>query len=253
MLVFVGFLASSLLGQGRDGNFAACLAGHYCNKSLLSPDVAARVHQADVARNNTACLAGHYCNKSLLSPDVAGRVHQADVARNNTACLAGHYCNKSLLAPDVAAQLHQADVARNNAACLTGHYCNKSLLAPDVAAEVLRANIARNNAACLAGHYCNKSLLAPDVALDVQRARQTPPAAAFVFSNSVPDTRTLPGPSVSDTLTADNGSYYGEPNANGVPKTVHVNGYYRRDGTYVRGHYRSTPYSNPPSSRSRRR
>src|ERR1051325_1283735 len=36
-------------------------------------------------------------------------------------------------------------------------------------------------------------------------------------------------------------------------KTVHVNGYTRSDGTYVRGHYRSPPYSNPPSHRSRRR
>ncbi|MGH7133300.1 MAG: hypothetical protein ACREJO_15310 [Phycisphaerales bacterium] len=41
--------------------------------------------------------------------------------------------------------------------------------------------------------------------------------------------------------TAENGSYYGQPNDNGVPKTVYVNGYYHRDGTYVRGHYRSAP------------
>jgi hypothetical protein len=40
---------------------------------------------------------------------------------------------------------------------------------------------------------------------------------------------------------AENGSYYGEPNQYGVPKTVHVGGYYRKDGTYVRGHYRSAP------------
>ncbi len=40
---------------------------------------------------------------------------------------------------------------------------------------------------------------------------------------------------------AENGSYYGQPNQYGVPKTVHVRGYYRKDGTYVRGHYRSRP------------
>jgi hypothetical protein len=41
---------------------------------------------------------------------------------------------------------------------------------------------------------------------------------------------------------AENGSYYGESSpATGRRKTVHVEGYYRRDGTYVRGHYRSTP------------
>lgn len=41
---------------------------------------------------------------------------------------------------------------------------------------------------------------------------------------------------------AENGSYYGEiSEATGRPKTVRVRGYYRKDGTYVRGHYRSKP------------
>jgi len=39
---------------------------------------------------------------------------------------------------------------------------------------------------------------------------------------------------------AENGSYYGEISRNtGRPKTTHVRGYFRKDGTYVRGHYRS--------------
>jgi len=41
---------------------------------------------------------------------------------------------------------------------------------------------------------------------------------------------------------AENGSYYGEISpATGRPKTVYVRGYYRKDGTYVRSHYRSRP------------
>ena len=41
-------------------------------------------------------------------------------------------------------------------------------------------------------------------------------------------------------LCAENGSCYGDiSNLNGKPKTVSVGGYYRSDGTYVRGHYRS--------------
>ena len=51
---------------------------------------------------------------------------------------------------------------------------------------------------------------------------------------------------------AENGSYYGQPNVNGVPKTVGVSGYTRKDGTYVRGYYRSPPGSNPPSTRRRK-
>jgi hypothetical protein len=62
-----------------------------------------------------------------------------------------------------------------------------------------------------------------------------------VFGSHAPaaPTYTLPA------RTAENGSYYRQLNANGVPKTVYVKGYYRRDGTYVRGHYRSAPGSNP--------
>jgi hypothetical protein len=61
--------------------------------------------------------------------------------------------------------------------------------------------------------------------------------------------RSLPNPTVApqvDTprlvpFVAENGSYYGQPNQYGVPKTVPVQGYFRKDGTYVRGHYRSAP------------
>jgi molybdate-binding protein len=41
---------------------------------------------------------------------------------------------------------------------------------------------------------------------------------------------------------AENGTYYGQlSDTTGRPKTVYVNGYYRKDGTYVRSHYRSSP------------
>ena len=41
---------------------------------------------------------------------------------------------------------------------------------------------------------------------------------------------------------AENGSCYGDiSTSTGRPKTVPVSGYYRKDGTYVRGHYRSRP------------
>ena len=43
-----------------------------------------------------------------------------------------------------------------------------------------------------------------------------------------------------DSGCAENGSCYGDiSRRTGRPKTVRVKGYYRRDGTYVRGHYRS--------------
>jgi hypothetical protein len=63
-----------------------------------------------------------------------------------------------------------------------------------------------------------------------------------------PSSATRLSPTIGNSLTpsgkpfvGENGSYYGEPNASGVPKTVYVNGYFRKDGTYVRSHYRSSP------------
>jgi hypothetical protein len=62
------------------------------------------------------------------------------------------------------------------------------------------------------------------------------PASSSVTENDAADEeRNTPA-------VAENGSYYGEISpATGRPKTVNVRGYYRKDGTYVRGHYRSAP------------
>lgn len=55
---------------------------------------------------------------------------------------------------------------------------------------------------------------------------------------SIPRTP-LPAPSFIPSC-AENNSCYGDiSNITGKSKTVNVNGYYRRDGTYVRGYYRS--------------
>jgi hypothetical protein len=49
-------------------------------------------------------------------------------------------------------------------------------------------------------------------------------------------------PAAAAPVCAENNSCYGDISENtGRPKTVYVEGYYRRDGTYVRGHYRSSP------------
>lgn len=42
-------------------------------------------------------------------------------------------------------------------------------------------------------------------------------------------------------FVAENGSYYGQLNKYGIPKTVHVRSYLRKDGTYVRSHFRGLP------------
>jgi hypothetical protein len=118
---------------------------------------------------------------------------------------------------------------------------------------------------CLSG---NSSAHAPVVSSyhEVPAAALTAPETAYSAPLYVPGVGNVSRPHYSPGATyepaielppgygavAENGSYYGQPNANGVPKTVAVNGYYRKDGTYVRGYYRSPPGSNPPSTRRRR-
>lgn len=68
----------------------------------------------------------------------------------------------------------------------------------------------------------------------------------FASSGSSESTKaTSSSPSSASVVTpacAENGSCYGDISENtGRPKTIHVEGYYRKDGTYVRGHYRSKP------------
>jgi hypothetical protein len=68
----------------------------------------------------------------------------------------------------------------------------------------------------------------------------------FVKTSGSSEQQVQTSPSAPSTainpVVAENGSYKGEiSEATGRPKDVYVNGYYRKDGTYVRGHYRSAP------------
>ena len=87
---------------------------------------------------------------------------------------------------------------------------------------------------CLTGitYRCDPSLLT-----DAQQAAVTATRQAVPPTSAVREAEKISAPGC-----AENGSCYGDiSEATGRPKTVHVNGYYRRDGTYVRGHYRSRP------------
>ena len=156
---------------------------------------------------------------------------------NYQACLSGYgYCNHSALTSAEAVEVETAEYQRNLTACTSGYgYCNHAKLNPSDLPAVETAEYQRNLSACTSGYgYCNHAKLTPsdtaEVKLGESNRVQIDHGSARAASPGV----------------AENGSYYGELNANGVPKTVHVNGYYRRDGTYVQGHYRSAPGTNPP-------
>jgi hypothetical protein len=77
--------------------------------------------------------------------------------------------------------------------------------------------------------------------VDSSAIGSTQTKAAFVQPEQSPGNPTLSPPSPIGPGCAENGSCFGDISSiNGMPKTTHVNGYFRRDGTYVRGHYRSS-------------
>lgn len=69
-----------------------------------------------------------------------------------------------------------------------------------------------------------------------------PPLAASTSTTLAEALAPPPAPRPVAFPCAENGSCYGDISAaTGRAKTVSVGGYHRRDGTYVRGHYRSKP------------
>jgi len=81
--------------------------------------------------------------------------------------------------------------------------------------------------------YTPCSVCRPTSAVIDLSSPRAPPENSQLVTNT-------PDNSQPKKSVAENGSYYGETSQQtGKPKTVYVNGYYRKDGTYVRGHYRS--------------
>jgi hypothetical protein len=81
--------------------------------------------------------------------------------------------------------------------------------------------------------------LTQPINLDIEPIKSNPQGATFV-SPSPNQNSTPKSPSLTSIGCAENGSCYGDiSSVNGTPKTSHVDGYFRKDGTYVRGHYRS--------------
>src|SRR5262249_6939353 len=157
----------------------------------------------------------------------AAQVREANLRRNYDTCVTGRYgCKSELLTTEQAAQVREASSRRNYDTCVTGRYgCKSELLTTEQAAQVHDASLRRNYDTCVTGRYgCKSELLTTEQAAQVHEA--TAVRAQNQPSFGTPQSTPTPAAGV-----AENGSYYGEPNANGVPKTVHVNGYYRKDGT----------------------
>ena len=220
-------------GYQRTLNLTACGYGiGQCDEGLLSPAEAAQVGAIRHRMNVQACGYGiGQCDEGLLSPAEAAQVSVVRHRMNVQACGYGiGQCSEGLLSSVEAAQVSAIRRRMNIQACEYGvGLCRKALLTTSEAAVVRSTKAGQESFAI---PYPLTSMggtsAAPPTALDTQ------------FNALLKALFTPASPSV-----AENGSYFGEPNNNGVPKTVLVNGYTRSNGTYVQGYYRSAPGTNP--------
>lgn len=118
------------------------------------------------------------------------------------------------------------DLNSNYSNCLLGFtVCKKELLSQDQRQLVSLKEAERNFIWCVNKYsYCNSELLTEDQKELLGLTVTTSPLDVPFFTG----------------LCAENGSCYGDISSlTGRPKTVQVGGYFRQDGTYVRGYYRS--------------
>jgi len=227
----------------------------------LSP--AELVKRAEDSRNLSTCLQGYaaLCAHDRLTGSEVSLVANAERERNLRTCLQGYpaLCNHSQLTQVDVARVRAAEHSKNLSTCLQGYpaLCNHSDLNSEEAARAAKSEYDKNYQTCMQGYaaLCDHALLArkpggdgvatPSLATSSPRtsgavsgsiAAATPPASAPVT--------TLPsvtlGARAGTSGCAENGSCYGDISPQtGLPKTVTVQGYIRRDGTYVRGYYRS--------------
>lgn len=236
--------------------------------------IAQQVNQSAAAfqrrLNVTACGYGlGQCDEALLTTSEVVQVSAMRHRQNVSACGYGlGQCNEGLLAPGEVIQVTAIRHRQNVSACGYGlGQCNEGMLTISESAQVSAIRHRQNISACQYGlGQCNESLLSPLELARVRSARTQrvgllsafpmPSPGQTAILPPVPVIVPAPSSSVLSVLrrsiiapvgasVAENGSYYGEPNMNGVPKTVLVQGYTKSNGTYVQGYYRSAPGTNP--------
>jgi len=229
----------SVIEQER--NYNACMAGYSnCSPSSLTPDQQLRVTASNNERNLRACLAGYSnCQPSSLTAEQRVATDARARERNLAACLQGYSsCREEGLSPEEKLSVSARRAERNFSSCMAGYSsCKLEDLSPEQRSKVAASNYERNLSRCLTGSpICKPEELAAIDLEKVQKRREE--AAARTASPSVGTS--VPTYVPSGPGCAENGSCYGDVSTiTGLPKTVAVSGYYRRDGTYVRGHYRS--------------
>ena len=221
-------------------NVTACGYGlGQCDETLLTPSEVAQVLAIRHRQNVSTCGYGlGRCDESLLTPGEVIQVSTIRHRQNVSACGYGlGQCNEGMLTTSESDHVSAIRRRQNVSACEYGlGQCNESLLSP---VELARVRSAKTQRLGLLPAYPmptpSQTAILPPAPLGVPA-----PNSSALLSTLL---RAIVAPVV--TPVAENGSYYGEPNKNGVPKTVLVHGYTTSSGTYVQGYYRSAPGTNP--------
>ena len=251
-------------------NFRSCDSGYSsCGESLLTTAQQAQVHKSQHSRNFRSCDSGYSsCDLTLLTQQQHDKVKLSALARNFASCDRGYSgCDTALLTAAQRAQVDASGRTRNFHSCNSGYSgCDASILT-DVQRTTVTESASRRNAYnCQKGYSSCVHTVRTSESLSSApgRSSSSPHArtrdtyitggqqASFETAKSAstkPKAPTALGPDAVETVVlpvaagptcAENGSCYGDiSSATLRPKTTHVSGYTRRDGTYVRGHYRS--------------
>ena len=252
--------AADVAAHARARNLFNCNNGLYgCDRSQLTSSEQEEVSASARARNLFNCNNGLYgCDKSRLTSSQQEEVAASARARNLFNCNNGLYgCDRSQLTSSEQEEVSASARARNLFNCNNGLYgCDKSRLTSSQQEEVAASARTRNLFNCNNGLYgCDRRVRVTPAqnkaASQPKRTRSTclgvPGCAPKLTATDkvlTPELESSTEPSGQPGACAENGSCYGDLSAaTGQAKTVHVNGYFRKDGTYVRGYYRSPPRS----------
>jgi hypothetical protein len=191
------------------------------------------------SENYNFCIYGitDLCDESKLTEAQKAEVALISDKNNFQSCLLGleKLCNKNRLTSEQRSQIHKIALERNFKACMLGLElsCDKKQLTELQTKAVKVEEEERNFTYCLFDNAknCNRQELSPSqlqLITEQQKASSNTNGGAF---SDVP---------ANGPKCAENGSCLGDSSNNtNRPKTIYVNGYYRKDGTYVKAHYRS--------------
>lgn len=182
------------------------------------------------------------CDESKLSPPQQKLVRQQTLKLNFDTCmLVGEdwvQCKKNLLSPEQKKAVRKASLEINFQWCSTfgtdSSLCKKSQLTKNQISQISKSekNLSNLEKYLYRNQNLNSAKFTRYETLEFKSIVGTPKSQTLRYSPQFEISK--------NTYCAENGSCLGDISMiTGNPKTIFITGYVRKDGTYVRSHYRS--------------